>query len=195
MMLVRMLFSVDVLGIVPMGVHVNHAVVMLMHMDVDPLAPHAEQDVAAQANEHDADAALEPRRARHGETEADREGAHGEQGDGVTETPGGAADDRRQAIAHAGRHAHDGCKMIRFGGVAHAEEEPEDEDRADRHAARPTCKTSASKELCARAHAPDRLNVRTTSATLHAWAMQPRGVYGASASKISLIVPIPASLR
>ena len=36
---------------------------------------------------------------------------------------------------------------------------------------------------------------RSTSATLHAWAMQPRGVYGASASKISLIEPTHASLR
>ena len=34
----------------------------------------------------------------------------------------------------------------------------------------------------------------STSATLHAWAMQPRGVYGGSASKISLIDPTQASL-
>jgi hypothetical protein len=37
--------------------------------------------------------------------------------------------------------------------------------------------------------------LRRTSATLHAWAMQPRGVNGASASKISLMEPIPASVR
>ena len=36
---------------------------------------------------------------------------------------------------------------------------------------------------------------RSTSATLQAWAMQPRGVYGASASKISLIEPMHASPR
>ena len=36
---------------------------------------------------------------------------------------------------------------------------------------------------------------RSTSATLHAWAMQPRGVNGASASKISLIEPMHASPR
>src|SRR6266508_544331 len=36
--------------------------------------------------------------------------------------------------------------------------------------------------------------VRSTSATLHACAMQPRGVYGGSASKISLIEPTHASL-
>jgi hypothetical protein len=37
--------------------------------------------------------------------------------------------------------------------------------------------------------------LRRTSATLHAWAMQPRGINGASASKISLMEPIPASIR
>ena len=36
---------------------------------------------------------------------------------------------------------------------------------------------------------------RSTSATLQAWATQPRGVYGASASKISLIEPMQASPR
>ena len=36
---------------------------------------------------------------------------------------------------------------------------------------------------------------RSTSATLQAWAMQPRGVYGASASKTSLIEPMHASSR
>ena len=36
---------------------------------------------------------------------------------------------------------------------------------------------------------------RSTSATLQAWATQPRGVYGASASKISLIEPMHASPR
>ena len=36
---------------------------------------------------------------------------------------------------------------------------------------------------------------RSTSATLQAWATQPRGVNGASASKISLIEPTQASLR
>ena len=36
---------------------------------------------------------------------------------------------------------------------------------------------------------------RSTSATLQAWAMQPRGVNGGSASKTSLIVPMPASAR
>jgi hypothetical protein len=36
---------------------------------------------------------------------------------------------------------------------------------------------------------------RSTSATLQAWAMQPRGVNGGSASKTSLIEPIPASAR
>ena len=36
---------------------------------------------------------------------------------------------------------------------------------------------------------------RSTSATLHACAMQPRGMYGASASKISLIEPTHASSR
>jgi hypothetical protein len=36
---------------------------------------------------------------------------------------------------------------------------------------------------------------RSTSATLQAWAMQPRGVKGASASKISLIEPRQASSR
>ncbi len=33
---------------------------------------------------------------------------------------------------------------------------------------------------------------RSTSATLQAWAIHPRGVYGSSASKISLIEPMPA---
>ena len=37
--------------------------------------------------------------------------------------------------------------------------------------------------------------VRSTSATLHAWAMQPRGVWGGSPSKISLMVPRPWSVR
>src|SRR5271165_6939810 len=36
---------------------------------------------------------------------------------------------------------------------------------------------------------------RSTSATLQAWAMQPRGVCGGSASKISLMVPRLPSLR
>src|SRR6185503_5393393 len=36
---------------------------------------------------------------------------------------------------------------------------------------------------------------RSTSATLHAWAMQPRGVKGGSASKISLIEPTHASSK
>ena len=36
---------------------------------------------------------------------------------------------------------------------------------------------------------------RSTSATLHAWATQPRGVYGASASKISLTDPTQAASR
>jgi hypothetical protein len=36
---------------------------------------------------------------------------------------------------------------------------------------------------------------RSTSATLQAWAMQPRGVNGGSASKTSLIEPRPASAR
>jgi hypothetical protein len=34
---------------------------------------------------------------------------------------------------------------------------------------------------------------RRTSATLHAWAMQPRAVKGSTASKISLIEPMQAS--
>ena len=38
-------------------------------------------------------------------------------------------------------------------------------------------------------------HARSTSATLQACAMQPRGVYGLSASKISLSVPMPASSR
>ena len=42
---------------------------------------------------------------------------------------------------------------------------------------------------------PTRFSARSTSATLHACAMQPRGVYGGSASKISLTEPTPASLR
>ena len=36
---------------------------------------------------------------------------------------------------------------------------------------------------------------RSTSATLQACAMQPRGVYGGSASKTSLIEPMHASFR
>src|SRR5215472_1478976 len=36
---------------------------------------------------------------------------------------------------------------------------------------------------------------RSTSATLHAWATQPRGVNGGSASKTSLIDPMHASPR
>ena len=36
---------------------------------------------------------------------------------------------------------------------------------------------------------------RRTSATLHAWATQPRGVKGLSASQISLIDPMQASPR
>src|SRR4029077_9781522 len=36
---------------------------------------------------------------------------------------------------------------------------------------------------------------RSTSATLQAWAMQPRGVNGGSTSKTSLIEPMPASAR
>src|SRR5260370_22821054 len=36
---------------------------------------------------------------------------------------------------------------------------------------------------------------RSTSATLPAWALQRRGVTGGSASKTSLIVPMPASAR
>jgi len=36
---------------------------------------------------------------------------------------------------------------------------------------------------------------RSASATLQAWAMHPRGVYGSSASKISLIVPTHAWSR
>src|SRR6516225_7612774 len=37
-----------------------------------------------------------------------------------------------------------------------------------------------------------RTQPRCTSASLHAWAMHPRGVYGDSASKISLIEPMQA---
>ena len=40
-----------------------------------------------------------------------------------------------------------------------------------------------------------RCQARRTSATLHAWATQPRGVNGGSASKISLIEPTHASLE
>src|ERR1022692_1442480 len=49
----------------------------------------------------------------------------------------------------------------------------------------------------ARCHEPGAVftQQRSTSATLHAWAMHPRGIYGASASKISPIVPIHASSR
>jgi hypothetical protein len=36
---------------------------------------------------------------------------------------------------------------------------------------------------------------RSSSATLQAWAMQPRGLCGGSASKISLTLPTPASFR
>ena len=42
---------------------------------------------------------------------------------------------------------------------------------------------------------PTRCSARSTSATLQACATQPRGVYGGSASKISLIEPTHASLR
>src|SRR5690349_11903403 len=38
-------------------------------------------------------------------------------------------------------------------------------------------------------------SARSTSATLQAWETQPRGVYGGSASKISLIVPSADSPR
>src|SRR5262245_36844306 len=40
-----------------------------------------------------------------------------------------------------------------------------------------------------------RTKARSTSATLQPWAMQPRGVKGASASKISLMLPTHASSR
>ena len=40
-----------------------------------------------------------------------------------------------------------------------------------------------------------RTQERSTSATLHAWATQPRGVYGSTASKTSLIEPMQASSR
>jgi hypothetical protein len=40
-----------------------------------------------------------------------------------------------------------------------------------------------------------RTQLRSTSATLHAWATHPRGVKGGSASKISLIDPTHPSLR
>jgi hypothetical protein len=36
-----------------------------------------------------------------------------------------------------------------------------------------------------------RCNARRTSATLHAWAMHPRGVNGGSASAISQMLPMP----
>src|SRR4029453_8148314 len=36
---------------------------------------------------------------------------------------------------------------------------------------------------------------RSTSATLHAWATQPRGACGSSAAKISLMLPKQCSLR
>ena len=42
---------------------------------------------------------------------------------------------------------------------------------------------------------PHFTSIRSTSATLHACAMQPRGVNGGSASKISLIEPTQASLE
>ena len=45
---------------------------------------------------------------------------------------------------------------------------------------------------CVRAR-PSSREQRSTSATLQAWAMHPRGVYGASASKTSLIDPTHAS--
>ena len=50
-------------------------------------------------------------------------------------------------------------------------------------------------QTLARRHASVLSQARSTSATLHAWAMQPRGVNGASASKISLIEPTQASPR
>ena len=40
-----------------------------------------------------------------------------------------------------------------------------------------------------------RIQARSTSATLHAWAMHPRGRCGLSASQISLMDPTPAALR
>jgi hypothetical protein len=40
-----------------------------------------------------------------------------------------------------------------------------------------------------------RVRQRNISATLQAWAMQPRGVNGGSASKTSLIEPMPTSAR
>ena len=38
-------------------------------------------------------------------------------------------------------------------------------------------------------------HARNTSATLHAWAVQPRGAKGASPSNISLMLPTPWSFR
>ena len=61
---------------------------------------------------------------------------------------------------------------------------------------RPTARRRATRDgHWDSAVASVRSHARSTSATVHACAMQPRGVYGSSASKISLSVPMPASLR
>ena len=136
MVRVRVQFGVDLVGVVTMRVDVDDAAIVSMHMNVDPLAPHPEQDVAAQGNEHHTNASLEPGRSRNGEAKADGQGAHREQRNRVADAPRDATDDRRQAIAHTSRHADDRREMIRLGGVAHAQEEAEEENGEPRHAAR-----------------------------------------------------------
>src|SRR5262245_57842042 len=49
--------------------------------------------------------------------------------------------------------------------------------------------------FCSRSIDPVTVSKRRTSATLHACAQHPRGVYGGSASKISLMLPMQAVAR
>ena len=120
--------AVDFVRIVTMRVDVDDAAIVSMHMDVDPLPPHPEQDVATQGNEHHTNASLEPGCSGNGEAKSNGQGAHREQRNRVADAPRDATNDRRQTIAHTGGHADDRREMIRFGGVAHAQKEAEEEN-------------------------------------------------------------------
>ena len=96
---------------------------------------------------------------------------------------------RRERLGEARRSSR-----ARRDGHRQASERAEFIDRADgrtatrvRAARRPSTRAACRSAVFSRQ--------RSTSATLHACAMQPRGVYGGSASKISLIEPMHASLE
>ena len=111
---------------VAVGVDVNRAVAVAVFVKMHAVTPQPPQYMRAEANQHDADGALQrPRELlRDGVTEHNRGACEHEQGQGMAEAPGQAVlDDIADMAAARGDAGHRG-DMIGLERVLHSQQKP-----------------------------------------------------------------------